>query len=280
MDGDWVFSATTTCAILPEPNLDTVGKVVLRNRSAVRVSGPLIAEFRGISALVPKNVMDGDWVFWDHDLRYSSRTKFGYSGKCGSKKPVRCSRLRSFNRRIPRNKRPCAQKCDGRRLGFLGNHDLRYSSRTKFGYSGKCGSKKPVRCSRLRSFNRRIPRNKRPCAQKCDGRRLGFLGNHDLRYSSRTKFGYSGKCGSKKPVRCSRLRSFNRRIPRNKRHCAQKCDGRRLGFLGNHDLRYSSRTKFGYSGKCGSKKPVRCSRLRSFNRRIPRNKRPSLCPKM
>ena len=63
MDGDWVFSATTTCAILPEPNLDTVGKVVLRNRSAVRVSGPLIAEFRGISALVPKNVMDGDWGF-------------------------------------------------------------------------------------------------------------------------------------------------------------------------------------------------------------------------
>ena len=60
MDGDWVFSATTTCAILPEPNLDTVGNVVLRNRSAVRVSGPLMAEFRGISALVPKNVMDGD----------------------------------------------------------------------------------------------------------------------------------------------------------------------------------------------------------------------------
>ena len=73
--------------------------------------------------------MDGDWVFsGNHDLRYSSRTKFRYSGKCGSKKPVRCSRLRSFNRRIPRNKRPCAQKCDGRRLGFLGNHDLRYSS--------------------------------------------------------------------------------------------------------------------------------------------------------
>ena len=162
MDGDWVFSATTTCAILPEPNLDTVGNVVLRNRSAVRVSGPLIDEFRGISALVPKNVMDGDWVFSATTTCASlPEPNLDTVGNVvlRNRSAVRVSgpliaEFRGISALVPKN------VMDGDWVS--GNHDLRYSSRTKFRYSGKCGSKKPVRCSRLRSFNRRIPRNKRP----------------------------------------------------------------------------------------------------------------------